>query len=191
MLNEVFSNVEKKLKLIAKVNFVCGIICVGLFALLGILSDGFVGLLKGLLIGALFLLSVTIIAWFYYAFAELVENVKAINGSLKTNYTAAQTKLVQPKSTPVYTSVSANAQKKKVEEAQTPNRTGNEEKTVSNVKNDVYWKEHSEEKAALLKKREDVAEKLSELDKLTAEQVDTLVNLMEEINETLREAGEE
>lgn len=178
MLDKVFSNVEKKLKLIAKINFVCGIICVVLFAILGILGDGLAGLLVGLLAGALFLLSVAIIAWFVYAFAELVENTKEIKRILKISYAATLTEAERQ------TQAALDEQRRQQEAEEALREMERREKEAARAARiDAYWSEHQEERDALLEKRAAAEEKLVETGFLAGKQRETLQNLIQSIDE--------
>lgn len=71
----MFTNIEKKLKGIAIVNFICGIVIA--FACLVIMEE------DGILIALAALLTSLISSWFIYAFAELLENTKRINHTLE------------------------------------------------------------------------------------------------------------
>lgn len=71
----MFTNIEKKLKGIATVNFICGIVIA--LACLVILEE------DGVLIALAALLTSLISSWFIYAFAELLENTKRISHTLQ------------------------------------------------------------------------------------------------------------
>ena len=71
----MFTDIEKKLKGVAIVNFICGIVIA--LACLIIMEEA------GILIAPAALLTSLISSWFIYAFAELLENTKRISHALQ------------------------------------------------------------------------------------------------------------
>ncbi len=71
----MFTDIEKKLKGVAIVNLICGIVIA--VACLVIMEE------DGILIASAVVLTSLISSWFIYAFAELLENTKRINHALQ------------------------------------------------------------------------------------------------------------
>lgn len=101
----MFTNIEKKLKGIAIVNLICGIIIA--FACLVIMEE------DGVLITLAALLTSLISSWFIYAFAELLENTKRISHTLQVVFAEDISKDLERQK-------QLEEAKKKVEEKQRP-----------------------------------------------------------------------
>lgn len=94
-MEKLFSNVEHKLKGVAKVNLVLGVISTFIMLLWGVYQyqnysryfdiDVATIVIYFVLVVAVFLV-VLIMSWLLYAFAELVEHTKCANHSLKRGF---------------------------------------------------------------------------------------------------------
>lgn len=79
----MFGNVESKLKKLAKVICVCGIVLSLFILCICSVLDSVNGFFIGILCGLVLFASALIAAWFIYAFAELLEETKKINSTLQ------------------------------------------------------------------------------------------------------------
>ncbi len=74
-----FTNIEDKLKTLAKVNLICAYILAAGCLIWEIKTGGAIGFVIGLCVAALWLLIGYIGSWSIYAFAEILESVKETN----------------------------------------------------------------------------------------------------------------
>lgn len=182
-MDKLFSNIESKLKILAKVTFVCGFIA-GIFYTVVLFDDwGFMPILS-ITVGLLWVLAGLISSWGIYATAELLENIKEMNRTLKVGCTENFIK-------------KAKQQTKQERVMQDEDARPKEEETVRKTKEQhqvddskltrisEYWDQHPEELQALAEKRAEAKEKLSKISALAPEQKQQLRDLIQAIDDEL------
>lgn len=188
----MFANVERKLKTYAKINFICGIVLAVICVIVGInMEDEW--LVAGIVAACCVVLGTIIIGWFIYAFAELLENAKDVNRTLKLAYadklseeTIKDKKIAQER----------KAQEEKQRQQEQERQQAEEERKkaeeiAKQARIDRYWEKHQEERAALLAKRTEAENKLKEMGKLAGKQRTALEDLIYAIDEELSKDRED
>lgn len=188
----MFANVERKLKIYAKINFICGILLALVCFIFGIGMDD-EWIVAGIVGACCVMLGTIIIGWFIYAFAELLENVKDVNRTLKLAY-ADKLSEETIKDRKIEQERKAQEEKQRQQEherRQTEEERKKAEKIAKQARIDRYWENHQEERAALLAKRTEAENKLKEMGKLAGKQRTALEDLIYAIDEELSKDRED
>lgn len=164
-MDEIFSNIEDKLKTFAKFNFVCAIILAIICLAWGIM---------GLVVGCAELLVGLFSSWFIYGFAELLKNVKEINGAPKKSYTSD---ISQKATQEIY--AERRKAKRQVEEMLKA------KELTEQINVSAFWHNHPVEMMSLLESQADAKEKLAKATGLTDTEKKELQNLIHTIDEEL------
>ncbi|MCC8079990.1 MAG: hypothetical protein LIO57_08065 [Oscillospiraceae bacterium] len=177
----MFTNVEKKLKVLAVV-----IVCLGAISIIPFIIFSY-SYLMGFLIGIVCLLISIIEAWVIYAFAELLENAKETARVLKIGFSDNIEKdLTRAKQ--LRQQQAEQEEKARQEEAEAQRKAEERQKAEELAKQariDAYWVHHAEEKDALLKKRSEASSKLNEMSGLAGKQRSALEDLIRAIDDEL------
>lgn len=182
----MFSNVESKLKTLAKVNFACGIL-IAVIAPIYATSVNEKLFAAGLSIGCVYLLSSLFGSWFIYAFAELLEETRETNRLLRTGFTDEIGKEVEEQRR-VEEEKHMQQEKQEIERREKQRQEAErkqEEKRVQEARIAAYWEKHAEEHEALTAKREAAQAILKERKGLSREQREALEKVIIEINAEL------
>lgn len=180
----MFTDIEKKLKVLAQVNFVCGIILAILCPILGNEAALEVGLIIGLIVGLMWLLMGLISSWFIYGFAELLENTKKIDYTLKIGFANEICKNVEQKRQAEQRQAEQKEKflQEQAEAKRQAEQLRKEAEAAKNARINTYWEQHSDERKALLEKRAAAESKLKEVGGLAREQRKALQNLIQSID---------
>ncbi|MCD8191326.1 MAG: hypothetical protein LUD55_00795 [Oscillospiraceae bacterium] len=177
----MFTNVEKKLKVLAVV-----IVCFGAISIISFIIFSY-SYLMGFLIGIVCLLISIIEAWVIYAFAELLETAKETARVLKIGFSDNIEKdLTRAKQ--LRQQQAEQEEKARQEEAEAQRKAKERQKAEELAKQariDAYWVHHAEEKDALLKKRSEASSKLNEMSGLAGKQRSALEDLIRAIDDEL------
>lgn len=183
----MFTNIEKKLKTLAQINFVCGIILAIVCPILGNEIAIEVGAALGFMIGLAWLFVGGISSWFIYGFAELLENTKEMNRILKIGYAEDISKDAEQKQEAERRLAEEeevlrqrNAEAQRIAEQQLK-----EAEAAKQARIVAYWEKHPDEQKALLEKRIDAENRLKEMGRLAGKQRKALQDLIQAIDEEL------
>lgn len=192
-----FKNVENKLKMLAKVNLICGYIVAAMTLIcslfLGALFEEGIGqiaiILVGICFAGLWLLIGYVTSWFLYAFAEMVEGIKESSKSLRDicintakNDRQKVLEEEQRKAAEEARAAELLAEQKREEERKAAEEQAEK---VRKERFDAYWEEHSEEKEALLIKKAAAEKKLKGLSSLAVEERKAIQELIQAIEHEL------
>lgn len=160
----MFANVEKTLKTVALINLVCGII-VAVVALLGsaIVADGKL-FMVGLTVGAVQFINSLVASLILYAFAELLENTKEMNRTLKVGY-AGDLEQEKEKEAEAERVLAAQAEWERQQREEAEEKARQEREAAEAAKQAriaAYWNKHQKEKKALEEKYTAAVQKLRE-----------------------------
>lgn len=195
----MFKNIENKLKVLAIVNFGCGIFLTICCLCWGVEKYSQIGLGVGLIV----LLTATIQAWFIYAFAELLEQTKEISNTLKIGHAKDLTDFeAKRKEDERQEKEKAERQKEemcrieeekkqkaeKLRQAEEAKRHQAEEERIAKIA--AYWEKHPEEYKALIEKRINAETQLKKVSGLAAPQRKQLQDLIQAIDEELKKDRE-
>ena len=173
------------MKTFAKINFICDIVlAVICFGVAIGMDDWFIA---GILGGCCAALAAIIVGWFIYAFAELLENTKEINHSLKLAYAdKLSEEMMKEKKLEQERKEQAEKRRKQEQERQWAEAERiKTEKLAKLERINNYWKNHPEEQAALLAKQTEARNKLKEMGKLAGKQRAALEDVIRAIDEEL------
>ena len=174
-----FTNIEGKLKTLAKVNLICAYI-LAVACVIGGLAIGGVFFIVGIGAGAIWLLIGYIGSWSIYAFAEILESVKETNRTLKIglkqDVMAEETREAEEKH------AREEAERKAEEQRGEAERRAAQER---NARVDAYWAAHTEEKQALLAKKAEAEQALAKMGGFSGEQKQKLQSLISSIDAEL------
>lgn len=180
----MFSDIESKLKVLAKVNFVCGIIIAIAFFVVGATLSTEASFL-GFAVGVVYIIAQLILSWFIYAFAELLESTKETNRILKLGYADDITKEREKEEEIERVRIAQEEweRQKKAEAKRKEEEQKQAAEAARQARIVAYWDSHPEEKKALAEKRIAAEKKLNELGGLAVEQRKALEDLIRAIDE--------
>lgn len=195
-----FENVENKLKILAKINLICGYILAAIiliYSLFKSLDEKEIGLfIFGVLLAGLWLLIGYVTSWCLYAFAEMVGGIKESSKSLREirintakndrqkvleeeqRKAAEEARLVEQKREEERKAAERLAAQKRAEERRAAEEQAEK---VRKERFNAYWTEHADEKEKLLAKKAAAEKKLKGLSSLAVEERKTIQELIQAI----------
>ena len=174
-----FSNIEGKLKGLAKVNLVCAYLLAIICIVFGIFV-GEIAIILGICGGVIWLLIGYISSWGIYAFAEILESVKETNRTLrlglKQDVLAEENREAQEKK------ARADAERMAQREREEAKRMAEQAKYE---RINSYWTNHAEEHKALLMKKQEAEKALAAAGNMAGAQKQQLQTLIASIDDEL------
>ena len=174
----MFTDIEFKLKQVAVIAVFCGIGGFFLGCIIVILGEPIIGFVVGC-----FCLGTGFAgAWFIYGFAELIECQKEIKNTLKLAF--AQN-ISQETERQREIEDRRKMERLKEEEQQQVEKRKKEERIKK------YWENHTDEREALIKKRDEAISKIREVGGLASKHREALERIIKEIDEEFEKDREE